>query len=218
MMVAGMLATSHAMAAVVTATSNAQGVFDGTSGSQTVQFSALDIPSGFSDSILAVKVTVDFIKCPGSFGAGALPGSCGSSGNAYAREITLRLVSPTGKSVSLVEPDTYFAFSSGPAPGGRISVVFDDAAPGMVGETGFVGGSFYPVGVLADLKDQSVLGTWALYAADDSVGSPLGVAGFRLDVTVAAVSSVPEPAMLFHFGLAVVGIAALRHGTRNTRV
>ena len=127
-----------------------------------------------------------------------------SINSAFAREIIFRLTSPEGTLVSLVEADTYFPSGSGPTPGSRITVTFDDAAANLVGSTGFVGGTFFPVGSLSAFNNEGAVGTWTLSIEDDTGGDPLGFANVKLDIQLperGSNASEPATIMLLAFGL-----------------
>jgi hypothetical protein len=105
----------------------------------------------------------------------------------------------------------YFPFSGDPDPGSRIVVSFDSSAPDLVGDTGFVAGTFRPAGSLAQFADEGAIGDWTLLIEDDTSFDPLGIARFTLDLAVADVNfTVSEPGALPLLAIGIVAIGALK--------
>lgn len=209
--VAAALVVTPALALSISVSNSNPVVVDATTDVRSVTVTAADV--GAINSIEKLLVTLDFIKC-GGFGdslSAPLPSACSSSDPAYAREISFSLTDPAGTVVHLVTADTYFG--DGPAPGGRITVTFDDAAADVVGYSipAFVSGSFRPVGQLADFIGDAAIGTWILSIGDDGVDAPLGLASFSLDMTL-----IPEPesVALLGLGLASLGMHRKRDMAR----
>jgi hypothetical protein len=209
------LATAPAHAVVISATNSSEVVVDGSSDTRTVAFGIADLAGG-ANSIVDVNITIDFMKCeePLTTPLPSAAEGCINGGDAFAQEIIFRLTSPGGTEISLVEFDTYFPGGSGPTPGARIVVTFDDGAATMVGGTDFVGGTFAPIEPLTGLNGEGATGTWTLYIEDAVSLDPLGFASFTLDITLADPTAAPAPGTILLFG---IGTAALLGRRRRSR-
>jgi len=189
-----------AHAAILSATNIDQVVVDEASATRSVVLGA--------GIITKVVVTLDFMKCDDPLALPPpLPAACVGQALAFENEIIFRLTSPAGTVISLVEADTYTSNSS---PGARVTVIFDDLlGSDFVGMSGLVSETAKPIQSLALLDGQNAFGNWELYLEDTAGADPLGLASFRLDVTVLD-RQVPEPATLALFGLGLIGLGALR--------
>ena len=211
-----MLFRSHAGlagATVMTSRTNSiEALVDGSSDTRTVSVGAGDIFGG-QNLLSGITLSATFIKCADLVGA-PLPANCDAGlGPAYASEIILRLISPTGTEISLVEADRYFGpGANDPDPGKLITVLFDDTALSLVGDSGFESGSFLPLESLGFLLGETVLGDWTLYIEDNSAGAPLGLVSFTLNLAVPdrVVSGVAEPGTFALMALGLLGIARRR--------
>jgi len=187
-------------------------VVDSATDTRSITVTAGDI-RGAVDLVEALTVTLEFMKCGGLDDSLAtpLPAGCPTSDPAYAREIAFDLSNPGGATVRLVTADTYNAFGDGPTPGSRIAVIFDDSAREAVGYStpSFVGGTFRPVGSLADLLGMGAVGTWTLSIGDDGIDAPLGLARFSLDMTL---RGIPEPSALALLGFGLFSLSIVRRG------
>lgn len=208
----GVLLATPALALSISASNVNPVLVDAATDTSSVTITASDIKGAF-DSVEALTVTLDFIKC-GGFGNSLvipLPAACPNNDPAYAREISFDLTNPVGVTVHLVTTDTYHPFGDGPRPGSRITVAFDDGAAEAVGYStpAFVSGTFRPVGSLADLLGMGALGTWFLSIGDDGIDAPLGLASFSVDLTL---RDAPEPGTLALLGFGLSSLAIVRRG------
>jgi hypothetical protein len=203
-----LLATVYAVAqAGVIATDATPGWFDGDDGARLLHI-------GEHGIIGDIAISIDFAKCndPGV----GMDGQCIDNTDSFDNEIFFRLISPTGTTVSLVEPWTYAGFSVG---AGRVTVRFDDAAAWEVGSPQFnngnvSAGSFRPVEALKLLKGSDMFGDWKLVVGDAGYGDPLQYFGTRLEVVSdGAVVSEPGMVAVMGMGLLMLG-ASLRLGRR----
>jgi len=208
--VLGALLAGPALALPLSASNVSALVLDATTDTRSITVTAGDIRGAF-DLVEALTVTLDFMKCGGLDNSltTPLPAGCPSGDPAYAREISFDLTNPGGATVRLVTADTYDAFGDGPTPGARITVIFDDSAGEAVGYStpSFVGGTFRPVGSLADLLGMGAVGTWTLSIGDDGIDAPLGLASFTLDMSL---RDIPEPGTLALLGLGLSGLAIVQ--------
>jgi len=207
--------------ALIISKSNTTGVVVGSSSAetfvQTVDFVAADFSGAANDLIQSITVEIDFIKCGESFST-PLPSGCTdstSAANAAVDQIGFLLTDPSG----LIDINLVFDASSGFAsydsadPGGRIKVIFDDAAITLVGQSSpsFQAGTFAPEEFLDALIGSSATGTWGLSITNAAAGAPLGVASFSIDVGVEPkATTVPEPSLAALLGLGIAGLVGWR--------
>lgn len=191
----------------VIATDATPGWFDADSGVRTLRIGEHGIVGN-------VTLDIDFAKCNDP-GVGE-DGQCFDNTGSFDNEIYFRLSSPTGATVSLVEPRTYAGSSVG---AGRVTVRFDDAAGWQVGSFGFnkgnvTAGSFRPIEALAGLGGRDMFGDWTLLVGDAGYADPLQYFGARLEVTSSGPAEVGEPGMAAVMG---VGLLAMGASLRRPR-
>jgi len=168
-------------------------IVDGSSSSTALTFTDSGIISD-------VNVFIDFTKCDNPL---TNNGTCSGTGDSYNNEIVFFLTSAFGTRVDLVLANTYSGHN-----GARTEVLFDDAAAVTVGGNTLLTGAFAPVGSLASLNGEQVLGDWTLGFQDTASADPLSVNAWRLDINTT--TSVPEPTSIALLGLALSGIALSR--------
>ena len=161
-----------------------------------------------------VVISIDFAKCNDP-GVGE-DGQCVDNTGSFDNEIVFRLTSPTGVTVSLVDPWTYAGSSVG---AGRVTVRFDDAAGWQVGSVDFnegnvAAGSFRPLEALAGLNGGDMFGDWTLLVGDAGYGDPLQYFSATLEVeSRGAVVAEPGVFGVMAVGLLGMGAALRRRGT-----
>jgi len=175
---------------VITKSNSMTGFFDASSGTRTFEFASDDFSS--SPFIKDVNLSVTFAKSDNnSFVA---EDEALGTGTPFLDEIQLRLTSPSGTTITLIEFGT---FDSG-ADGFRGSVTFDESAAHAVDSDPFqlMSGTFRPVGDasggLERLNGESAVGEWALSVADSAGGD--GLSFYRASLQV---QTVPEPAAIW---------------------
>ena len=160
-------------------------------------------------SILDLDVTIDYTK------SGTLinpDGTPTGGGNAYYHELYLRLTSPGGTTVNLVNANTYI--------GGQASatavVTFDDAAASAVGGVTLASGTFRPVAALSAFNGEDPTGSWTLLLGDTQGGDPLSVNEWSLTASIPG-AVVPVPAAAWGGMLLLGGLGVTRRLRRRTR-
>ncbi len=125
------------------------------------------------------KDVFSFNSC-GDSDAGAAP---------YNEEVEFRLVSPEGKEIVLIAPNTYAAGSS---TSGVVTTVFSSSGSPITNGSLPVSGNFAPAQSFASLIGEFPNGVWTLYANDDAFVDPLCVSNFSVIITTNAPTGSPE--------------------------
>lgn len=168
---------------------------DGSFGTTSLNFAGLTSP------ITSVTTTVNLTKCDDPISS---TGVCVGSGFSFNDEIALRLISPGGTTVKLINAGTF----SGQTPGTTVTFTFDESSLNPIGGGSLVSGTFNPTGNLNDFIGEDGNGNWTLFLEDVANRDPLSVNSFSVTV-----DTVPEPASTL--GLIVIG--ALRLATKFSK-
>ena len=142
-----------------------------------------------------MTTTVNLTKCDDPISS---TGVCEGPGFSYNSEIVLRLISPGGTTVGLINPNTFF----GQTPGTTVTFTFDESSLNPIGGNSLVSGTFNPTGNLNDFIGEDGNGNWTLFFEDVASGDPLSINSFSVTV-----NTVPEPASTL--GLVVIGALGL---------
>lgn len=95
----------------------------------------------------------------------------------YLEDLIITLISPSGTEVALVS-NTCGEFNN-------INAVFDDDGnPIVCGENPAISGTVTPLGSLASLKGESILGEWILEIQDTAASDGGSLIGFSLDICI----------------------------------
>jgi hypothetical protein len=168
--------------------------------------------SGFGSGVITdVNIAVDFIKADGE--------SFDSIGPSipYFGEILLRLISPSGQLVNLIQAGD---FDNG-APGTYFdgTIVFNQSAtfPANVNPALLQPGEFRPSASLDALNSTSAQGSFTLLVQDLDTADSLRFRSATLTVTTSDPSSVPEPASMLLMPAAILALAGLARVQRASR-
>jgi len=162
---------------------------DAGSGTTSLNFAGLIGP------ITSVTTTVNLTKCDDPISS---TGVCEGSGFSFNEEIVLRLISPDGTTVNLINAGTIL----GQQPGTTVTFTFDESSLNPIGGNFLVSGTFNPTGNLNDFIGEDGNGNWTLFFEDVGGGDPLSINSFSVTV-----NTVPEPASTL--GLVVIGALGL---------
>jgi hypothetical protein len=155
--------------------------------------------TGFISPVYSVIATINLTKCDDPIDSAT--GQCIGTGKSYNDEIELRLQSPSGTIVPLVEFDTL----EGQSPGDTVTWTFADTASSTLGGYVLVSGTYLPSSPLEAFRGENGNGFWQLLFADDEDSDPLSVNSWSLTV-----NPVPGP-------LPVLGAATALGYSRRIR-
>lgn len=146
------LLPGQASAATASATYSSLLQVDGGTITPTLSFSGLG-------PVSKLTTTINLSKCSSSINNN---GSCTSAGQPYAGEIYLSLLTPSGDTITLVNPDTITAVDSSDF----VSWTFDDSATlTLLGNyQSLPSGTFRPYSNLSVFNGRDPNGTWTLQA------------------------------------------------------
>lgn len=157
-------------AASSTKINSTDGFADGNEITRTVTFNSGDFAAGAKVS--EVTLTVELEK---------VDNACGDyqGGPVFNREMFMKLRSPDGTEVALIESlsggggsNNIRTYSSNNAYNGQVTITFDDAAPSQVGGPAPVSGTFRPEEPLAGFFGDNPVGDWVLTIGDDNANEP----------------------------------------------
>ncbi|MDF0717615.1 zinc-dependent metalloprotease family protein [Muricauda sp. 334s03] len=95
----------------------------------------------------------------------------------YLEDLIITLISPSGTRVALI--------SNTCGEANNINAVFDDeGAPIVCGDDPAISGTVAPLGSLASLKGESILGEWILEIQDTAASDGGSLIGFSLDICI----------------------------------
>jgi subtilisin-like proprotein convertase family protein len=152
--------------------------------------------SGLTQAINKVTTTINLTKCDDPISS---IGVCIGTGFSYNGEIALRLTSPSGTIVNLINSGTF----SGQTPGATAIFTFDDDALTPIGGDSLISGTYNPVGSLAAFNGENGNGNWTLTYQDTVGADPLSINAFSLSV------SDPTPVPWETDALPVIGSTVL---------
>lgn len=159
--------------------------------------------SGLTQAINKVTTTINLTKCDDPISS---IGGCIGTGFSFNREIALRLTSPSGTIVNLINSDNdYYQFDTftGQTPGTTAIFTFDDDALTLIGGDSLISGTYNPVGSLAAFNGENGNGNWTLTYQDTDLADPLSINAFSLSV------SDPTPVPWETDALSVIGSTVL---------
>lgn len=108
--------------------------------------------------------------------------------NPYNDEVSFKIQSPTGKTVTLIASGTY---AGGTASSGIVTTVFEMGASPIAQGSLPVSGTFAPAESFAALLNENPLGTWTLLPEDDNTVDPLCVKGFAITLATDGAAQPP---------------------------
>jgi hypothetical protein len=171
-----------AQAGTIAGSNSTPGLFDASSGTRTITFTGAE--AGFDTGIIQdVNVSINFARWNDPT----------SSRGPYFNEMVFRLISPTGTTVSLIEPNSFNLGRRGTQFSGRIT--FDDATTDVVNVNRNLpqAGVFRPVSPLSVLNGENAAGTWTLFIEDTLAWNALQFRDVELNIQT---QPVPTPALL----------------------
>ena len=142
--------------------------------------------TGISQPISGVRATINLTKCGDPI---STTGACVSSDNSYNDEIRLRLRSPNGTIVRLVDLETLLPGNSG----NTVTWTFSNAASVALSGTLLISGTYLPASSLSAFSGQGGNGTWDLLFEDSERNDPLSINSWLLELLwQAAAAAAPN--------------------------
>jgi hypothetical protein len=167
-------------------------------------YTGLDF-TGISSPISGARTTINLTKCDDPISS---TGVCVGPRNSYNDEIRLRLRSPSGTIVPLVNSGTL----SGQRPGNTVTWTFSDAASAALSGSSLISGTYLPASSLSAFSGEGGNGTWDLLFEDTGDGDPLSINSWLLELLLAAgVTSTPLPNAQPYADIQSVSIDALKN-------
>jgi hypothetical protein len=131
--------------------------------------------TGISAPINGVRATINLTKCDDPI---STTGACQGADNSFNNEIRLRLRSPNGTIVNLVNFDQL----SGQMPGNTVTWTFSNTASGTVSGTSLISGTYLPASSLSVFSGEGGNGTWDLLFDDSTLEDPLSINSWLLEL------------------------------------
>ncbi|MFM7576577.1 MAG: proprotein convertase P-domain-containing protein, partial [Microcystaceae cyanobacterium] len=178
--------SAPAQAITITASQTFNPVLQVDAGSSST---ALPIPGLPTGPVTNVRTTVNLTKCDDPISSA---GVCEGPGFSFNSEIVLRLISPSGTTVNLIDQGTF----SGQTPGATATFTFDQSASNPIGGDSLVSGTFRPTGNLNDFIGQNGNGNWTLFFKDTAGSDPLSINSFEVQVTAVPLETDALPVVV----------------------
>jgi hypothetical protein len=164
-----------------------------------------------SGNVTDVNVWIDFTKCDEAIDDAD---TCNGSDFSWNDEISFSLSHGATTAKLVVDYLSGTSTYQGSTPGQRARVLFDDGAAAKPNGAAPMDGTFKPEELLSAFNTQAAAGTWTLTYGDADAGDPLGLNGWRLDITTDFTGPPPQgtpaPATLLLLGLGLATMGGLK--------